>query len=121
MILATRLYDCGNWAVSASWSAPLAATSGIYFARLVRQDSDDAGWRADNSRELPLERPAAVAHAYGSLGHGRLRIALREPCASHIYFVVRDDASRSDDSCFRPPTPPGRRTTAMAGTAPTAG
>ena len=26
----------------------------------------------------------------------RLRIALREPRASHIHFVVRDDASRSD-------------------------
>ena len=28
---ATHLYDCGNWAVSASWGAPSDATSGIYF------------------------------------------------------------------------------------------
>ena len=93
---ATHLYDCGNWAVSASWQAPLDATSGIYFARLVRQDSDPASWRADNSQESPAERPLASPHAYGALGHGRLANALREPRASHIYFVVRHDNSNSD-------------------------
>ncbi len=93
---ATHLYDCGNWAVSASWQAPSDTTSGIYFARLVRQDSDPAGWRADNSRESPAERPPASQHAYGALGHGRLANALREPRASHIYFVVRDDNGGSD-------------------------
>ena len=93
---ATHLYDCGNWAVSASWQAPLDATSGIYFARLVRQDSDPASWRADNSQESPAERPLASPHAYGALGHGRLANALREPRASHIYFVVRHDDSNSD-------------------------
>ena len=93
---ATYLYDCGNWEVSASWQAPLDATSGIYFARLVRQDSDPASWRADNSQESPAERPLASPHAYGALGHGRLTNALREPRASHIYFVVRHDNSNSD-------------------------
>ena len=93
---ATHLYDCGNWAVSASWQAPPDATSGIYFARLVRQDSDPASWRADNSQESPAERPLASPHAYGALGHGRLTNALREPRASHIYFVVRHDNSNSD-------------------------
>ena len=95
---ATPLYDCGNWAVSASWTVPKDAVSGIHFARLVRQDpeAEPARWRADHSPTPPAVRPEAVAHAYGSLGHGRLRIALREPRASHIYFVVRDDASRSD-------------------------
>ena len=95
---ATRLYDCGNWAVSASWTAPEDAVSGVYFARLVRRDPEPepAPWRADHSLTPPAARPEAVAHAYGSLGYGRLRIALREPRASHIYFVVRDDASRSD-------------------------
>ena len=53
----TRLLDCGNWAVSASWSVPASATSGIYFARAVRTDTGGA---------------------------------------SHIVFVVRDDASTSD-------------------------
>jgi hypothetical protein len=34
----TGLVDCGNWSVSASWAVPLDAVSGIYFARLVRED-----------------------------------------------------------------------------------
>jgi len=35
---ATGLVDCGNWAVSASWDVPADAVSGIYFAKLVRED-----------------------------------------------------------------------------------
>ena len=35
---ATGLIDCGNWAVSASWAVPSDAVSGIYFAKLVRED-----------------------------------------------------------------------------------
>ncbi|MEO5852653.1 MAG: N,N-dimethylformamidase beta subunit family domain-containing protein, partial [Nocardioides sp.] len=31
----TELYDCGNWAVSASWNVPATAVSGVYFALLV--------------------------------------------------------------------------------------
>jgi methionine-rich copper-binding protein CopC len=34
----TGLIDCGNWAVSASWSVPVDAVSGIYFAKLARTD-----------------------------------------------------------------------------------
>src|SRR5262245_32272318 len=49
--------DCGNWAVSASWTVPATATSGIYFARAVRLDTGGA---------------------------------------SHIVFIVRNDASTSD-------------------------
>ena len=32
------LTDCGNWAVSASWTVPANATSGIYFAKVIRDD-----------------------------------------------------------------------------------
>lgn len=92
----THLYDCGNWAVSASWAAPADATSGIYIARLIRHDPDDSAWRMDNSRSEPEEKPAASPHAYGIGGRGRLANALREPRASHIYFVVRDDEGDSD-------------------------
>ena len=35
---ATGLVDCGNWGVSATWSVPNDAVSGIYFAKLVRDD-----------------------------------------------------------------------------------
>ncbi|MGH8610627.1 MAG: N,N-dimethylformamidase beta subunit family domain-containing protein, partial [Gammaproteobacteria bacterium] len=38
----TGLIDCGNWTVSASWTVPDDATSGIYFAKLVRNDTGAA-------------------------------------------------------------------------------
>lgn len=38
----TRLFDCGNWAVSASWTVPSTAVSGIYLAVLVRSDTGGA-------------------------------------------------------------------------------
>ncbi|RZU00770.1 Ig-like domain-containing protein [Rivibacter subsaxonicus] len=54
---ATGLLDCGNWGASGSWNVPANAVSGIYFAKLVRNDTGGA---------------------------------------SHVFFVVRDDASTSD-------------------------
>ena len=92
---AVRLYDCGNWAVSASWAVPRDAVSGIYIARLVREDNEPASWAPDNSRTTAA-RPAPLPHAYGALGLGKLANALKEPRASHIYFIVRDDESRAD-------------------------
>ena len=35
---ATGLVDAGNWAVSANWAIPADAVSGVYIAKLVRQD-----------------------------------------------------------------------------------
>ncbi len=54
---ASGLIDCGNWAVSGSWTVPANATSGIYFAKITRADTGGA---------------------------------------SHIVFIVRNDASTSD-------------------------
>jgi hypothetical protein len=34
----TGLVDCGSWSESAAWNVPATATSGIYFAHLVRED-----------------------------------------------------------------------------------
>ena len=34
----TGLVDCGNWSVSATWDVPADAVSGIYFAKLIRED-----------------------------------------------------------------------------------
>src|SRR4051794_942620 len=36
---ATGLIDCGNWALSASWTVPSDAVSGVYIAHLVRDDT----------------------------------------------------------------------------------
>ncbi len=35
---ALGLVDCGNWAVSATWSVPTSAVSGVYVANFVRLD-----------------------------------------------------------------------------------
>ena len=105
----TLLVDCANWAVSLSWAVPSEAVSGIYFGRLVRTDEPrDATWRADNSPVVadpkfaragvdPKARPSGGmgTNAYGAAGLGRPRNALREPRASHVYFVVRDDSGTS--------------------------
>ena len=37
--VATDLFDCGNWAVSASWQVPATAVSGVYVADLTRTDT----------------------------------------------------------------------------------
>ena len=91
-----RLYDCGTWGVSAAWDIPTDAVSGVYVARLVREDPGDFTWRNDNAADAPAAKPAPVPHAYGVLGMGKLRNPLKEPRASQIVFVVRDDASTSD-------------------------
>jgi hypothetical protein len=95
---ALRLYDCGNWALSASWPVPADAVSGLYLARLVREDDEPPTWRPDNGRvgKEDAERPQPAPHAYGSLGLGKLANALVEPRASLIYFIVRDDRRRAD-------------------------
>ena len=38
----TEIYDCGTWAVSASWAVPSSAVSGVYIARLNRPDNNDS-------------------------------------------------------------------------------
>lgn len=35
----TELYDCGTWAVSATWQVPATAVSGVYIALLTRPDT----------------------------------------------------------------------------------
>ena len=90
------LVDCGNWAVSASWRAPADATSGIYFARLVREDPVDGWMKNDEFEPTPLP-PTGRDSLWEADGfRAEMRNALREPRASHIYFVVRDDDGESD-------------------------
>ena len=92
-----KLVDCGNWAVSASWAVPADAVSGVYVARLVREDPDpNPTWRTDNSQEAPVPRPVPRPQAYGANGLGKLRNPIKEPRASHIIFVVRDDEGKSN-------------------------
>lgn len=44
----------------------------------------------------PYDPPKKDKHSYGAIGMGELRNKLKEPYASHIYFIVRDDFNSSD-------------------------
>jgi hypothetical protein len=75
----TGLIDCGNWAESASWAVPSNATSGIYIARLVREDGasgeshivfivrDDSG-----ASDLLFQTSDTTWQAYNSYGGNSL-------------------------------------------------
>ena len=112
----TLLYDCANWATALTWRIPTDATSGVYFARLERTSAKPAAsWRADDvgldtgatpqfaKHGAPAgadPKPLKLPHAYGALGHGRLRDALAEARASHVWFVVREAEGAASPSVF---------------------
>ena len=91
-----RLVDCGNWQVSASWRVPAEAVSGVYIARLVREDDAPISWQSEGERNPPDVKPPVSPHSYGASGFGKLRDAMKEKRASLMFFVVRDDNGRSD-------------------------
>ena len=55
----TGLIDCGNWAVSASWTVPSDAVSGLYLAHLVRDDTGGSSLIPLSSATTPAT-PASV-------------------------------------------------------------
>ncbi len=75
---ATGLIDCGNWGISASWTVPSTATSGIYFARLARLDTGELGAiifivRNDSSHSDILEQTSDTTwQAYNDYGGNSL-------------------------------------------------
>jgi methionine-rich copper-binding protein CopC len=70
----TALVDAGNWSVTASWAVPANATSGVYFARVVRNDTGGASMipfivRADTSHSAILFQTAdSTWEAYNTWG-----------------------------------------------------
>ena len=99
----TGLVDCGNWAPSARWQVPTTATSGIYFAKLVREDGtlgsshvvfvvrDDGG-----GSDLLFQTSDTTWQAYNAYGGNSLyqgqpagrayKVSYNRP------FTTRDDA-----------------------------
>jgi hypothetical protein len=75
---ATKLVDCGNWALSAFWTVPANATSGIYFAHLIRTDTGGSSHivfivRNDTSKSAILFQTADETwQAYNSWGGNSL-------------------------------------------------
>lgn len=72
---ATGLVDAGNWGVSGSWQVPEEATSGVYIAKLVREDGiagsnhiifivrDD-----DGGSDVLFQTSDSTWHAYNNWG-----------------------------------------------------
>jgi hypothetical protein len=77
----TGLIDCGDWAESANWAVPANATSGIYIAKLVREDGvsgeshivfivrDDSG-----ASDLLFQISDTTWQAYNSYGGNSLYV-----------------------------------------------
>ena len=74
----TGLIDCGNWSVSASWTVPKNAVSGVYIAHLVRNDTGGSSQipfvvRNDSSHsEVLLSTSDETWEAYNAYGGNSL-------------------------------------------------
>jgi len=115
---ATGLSDSGNWSVSATWAVPLNATSGVYFANIVRNDglgksripfivrddashsdllvqTSDATWQAYNHYGTP-EHPLAGQSLYEGIvqPHRAFAVSYNRP------IVEGDYTSQWDNSFF---------------------
>ncbi|TQJ30588.1 Ig-like domain-containing protein [Microbacterium sp. SLBN-146] len=72
--LATELYDCGTWNVSASWNVPSNAVSGVYIASLRRTDTGGQSHitfivREDgNTSDVLFQTSDPTWHAYNTYG-----------------------------------------------------
>ncbi|WP_367138314.1 DUF4082 domain-containing protein [Saccharothrix sp. HUAS TT1] len=76
---AIGLHDAGNWSVTASWAVPADAVSGVYLAKLVRQDGvagashipfvvrDDG-----NQHDIAFQTSDTTWHAYNGWGGASL-------------------------------------------------
>ncbi|MEU3454302.1 DUF4082 domain-containing protein [Micromonospora sp. NPDC006766] len=103
--VATQIYECGTWAVSASWSVPATAVSGVYFALLTRTDDGGASQipfvvRDDASTSQVIFKTSdATWQAYNSYGganfysgpSGRAtKLSYNRPFATRDQFAGRD-------------------------------
>src|SRR5439155_5284985 len=89
---ATGLVDCGNWQESASWAVPADAVSGVYLARLVRNDTGEASHiifivRDDEAHSNLLFKTSDTTwQAYNSWGGKNLYPAGGQPRAYKVSY-----------------------------------
>ena len=79
----TGLIDCGNWGVSASWTVPAAAVSGVYIARLVRNDTGGASQIPFVVRDDAAHSDDAAADLRRDLA-GLQRVRRQQPLLVHV-------------------------------------
>jgi hypothetical protein len=102
----TGLLDCGNWAVSGSWTVPANAVSGIYFAKVVRTDTGGASHiffvvRDDSSTSnLLFQTSDTTWQAYNEYGGNSLYVGNPAGRAYKVSynrpFTTRNTASGQD-------------------------
>jgi hypothetical protein len=103
---ATGNYDCGNWAVSASWQVPAIAVSGVYVARLHRADTNDSSHitfvvRDDASTsQMFFKTSDATWQAYNTYGGANFYPGGTGPDGGRAYKVSynRPFGTRGDNS-----------------------
>ncbi|MEX1079864.1 MAG: DUF4082 domain-containing protein [Homoserinimonas sp.] len=102
----TELYDCGTWAVSASWEVPATAVSGVYVALLTRTDTGGQSHITFVVRDLARQSDVLFQtsdptwHAYNAYGgsnfyqgaaNGRAyKISYNRPFATRGGLTQRD-------------------------------
>jgi hypothetical protein len=90
---ATGLVDCGNWAVSASWAVPADATSGIYFAKAIRDDTGGSSHivfvvRNDTSHsDILFQTSDTTWQAYNDYGGNSLYVGTAPTSDGRAYKV----------------------------------
>jgi hypothetical protein len=99
----TEMYDCGNWGVSASWTVPSTAVSGVYIARLQRPGADDGSHitfvvRDDSSHsDVFFQTSDTTWQAYNSYGGSDFYVGDANGRAYKISYN-RPFATRGNDS-----------------------
>jgi len=89
----THLVDCGNWAQSASWNVPSDATSGIYFAKLVREDGSTGSSHIvfvvrddDGGSDILFQTSDTTWQAYNRYGGYSLYPVQQTPRATKVSY-----------------------------------
>src|SRR5579859_567026 len=106
----TGLVDCGNWAVSASWTIPTTAVSGVYFAKLTRKDTGGSSHihfvvRDDSSTAQVLFQTSDTTwQAYNQYGGNSLYQGSAPSSDGRAYKVSfnRPFATRGQDGGYGP-------------------
>ncbi|HEY7115533.1 MAG TPA: N,N-dimethylformamidase beta subunit family domain-containing protein, partial [Tepidisphaeraceae bacterium] len=99
----TGLVDCGNWSVTASWAVPASAVSGIYFARVVREDTGGASRivfvvRNDSSHsDMLFQTSDSTWQAYNQYGGNSLYLG------NTVRFPGQSDPNRAAKVSYNRP------------------
>jgi hypothetical protein len=100
------LVDCGNWAVSASWAVPADAVSGVYIAKLVREDATAGSnqiffvVRDDNGfSDILLQTSDATWQAYNKYGGSSLYSSTVSPPRANKVSYNRPFTTRCCSCC----------------------